>query len=102
MSKRKNLVAGVLIGGASRRMGRPKALIAIDGTTILERTVRIAGSFADRVVLLGHAPFEIPVPVSNLLCLPDRPGGVGPIGGLCALLENAESSNALLLSCDLP
>ena len=31
------LVGGILIGGGSRRMGRPKALLEWDGATFVER-----------------------------------------------------------------
>ncbi len=43
----------VLIGGRSRRMGRPKHLLRDGGTTWLERTVDALASAADRVVLVG-------------------------------------------------
>jgi molybdopterin-guanine dinucleotide biosynthesis protein A len=97
-----NFTIGILVGGESRRMGRPKALIVVDGETLIERTVQLAKRQTDRVVLLGAAPFELPDSVADLPILPDSPGGVGPIGGLAALLKECAGRSGMLLACDLP
>ncbi len=53
-------VAGVVLAaGASSRMGRPKALLTVDGTTFLERIVDVAASAGLaplRVVVGEHGP----------------------------------------------
>ena len=47
-------VAGVLIGGRSLRMGRPKALLPhAEGGTMVEHAVRVARRVAVEVFLLG-------------------------------------------------
>lgn len=38
-----SIAAIVLAAGASRRLGRPKQLIRLDGETLLERTLRVCG-----------------------------------------------------------
>jgi molybdopterin-guanine dinucleotide biosynthesis protein A len=96
------LTVGILIGGASRRMGRPKALIEIGGEALIERTVRLARSVSDRVVLLGRPPFRLPPSVATLPVLPDARPGIGPLGGLAAMLAEYSDRPALLLACDLP
>lgn len=45
----------VLSGGASRRMGQPKALLQLGGVTLLERLVRIFAGFCDPVVVVTGA-----------------------------------------------
>lgn len=49
-------IAGVILsGGASRRMGTPKALLKIDGETFVDRLARLlAGACDPIVVVLGH------------------------------------------------
>jgi len=95
-------VVGVLIGGRSRRMGRPKALLphAEDGT-LVEHVVRVAQAVADDVFLLGDFE-ELPAALVNLSRLPDARDDLGPLAGLCSLLQAAEDRWALLLACDMP
>ena len=50
-----SLAAVILAGGASRRMGRPKALLPFRGQTILDRLVGLYKPFCSPViVVLGH------------------------------------------------
>jgi len=97
-----DLIAGILVGGASRRMGRPKATIDIGGETLLSRTVRVARDCACEVVLLGSPSFPLDATCRDLRTIPDPVSGIGPIAGLAALLEETDSRWALLLACDMP
>ena len=97
-----NVKIGILIGGLSRRMGRPKALIEIDGRTILERTVGVARQAGHPVILLGQPTFELPATLSHVPVLPDLAGGFGPIAGLESILEASPNTPVLLLACDMP
>ena len=59
-----SLAAVLLAGGASTRMGSPKALLAVPGPgpaeTFLDRLIRLAGAAASPViVVLGHEPERI-------------------------------------------
>lgn len=52
-----SLSAVILAGGASRRMGRPKALLPFRGETVLDRLIGLYERFcAPIVVVLGHSP----------------------------------------------
>lgn len=93
---------GILIGGASSRMGHPKALLMVDGTTLLQRTVAVARAISPDVLLLGEPRFEIPIDLLALPRIPDRHPGSGPIGGLDALFAARPRSDVLLLACDMP
>ena len=55
-----SLAAVILAGGASSRMGRPKALLPFRGETILDRLIGLYLPFCSPViVVLGHAPEAI-------------------------------------------
>jgi len=96
------VVAGILIGGASRRMGCPKALLPMPGgQTMLEHVVGIASGVLDRVVLLGSG-VHLPDKLRTWPRLPDAEPVRGPLSGLCSLLQFAVPGWAMLLSCDLP
>lgn len=95
------MIAGILIGGSSTRMGRPKALIEINGVTLVERTIEVARSACETVVLLGRPGYELPPAARCLTLLPDAVADRGPIGGLESLLEHAREP-CVMLACDMP
>jgi len=92
----------ILVGGQSRRMGRPKALLPLDGNTLLERTVHLARQVSPCVALVGSPPFELPPAVRSLPLLPDAKPDAGPLGGLAAALAEWNNDACILLACDLP
>lgn len=93
------VVLGILAGGQSRRMGRDKALLSAPdtGEALLERLARIGRELGFDVVAVGGAAARFGLPR-----LDDDPAGIGPIGGLAALLAHAGDRKAIALACDLP
>ncbi|HBQ13947.1 MAG TPA: hypothetical protein DEF51_23400, partial [Myxococcales bacterium] len=49
-------VLGVFAGGASRRMGRPKALLRRGGVTLIERACRLGDALGLETVVVGRRP----------------------------------------------
>ena len=95
-------IAGVLVGGGSRRMGQPKALMPHpDGRTFGEHVVGVARGVAAEVVILG-ALDALPSALSAVPVLDDAVPPAGPLSGLCPLLAYAQDRWALLLACDMP
>ena len=96
------VIAGVFVGGAGRRMGgcAKGMLEAPGGGTLVERAVavlRAAG--VAHVLLVGrHDGYD----ALGLEMIDDESGGIGPLGGLAALLRRAGPSRALALACDMP
>lgn len=94
------LYAGILIGGESRRMGRPKHLLPIHGKTWIEH---IAGTLSRRlpqVVLLGAG--SVPDPLNHLPRLPDVADKTGPLAGMLAAMRWSPDAAWLFAACDLP
>jgi molybdopterin-guanine dinucleotide biosynthesis protein A len=85
--------------------GVAKGLLPLDsGQSVIERLLgEVARAIPDSErVLVGAATAYTEL---RLEALADRPAGVGPIGGLAALLEHAAARGAgqvLALACDLP
>lgn len=77
--------------------GRDKAqLIAPDtGETLISRLLRLAGEVGLPAVVVGGSGSPGPR-------LADEPAGVGPLGGLCALLVQAQPGSAIAIACDMP
>ncbi|MCU0676685.1 MAG: molybdenum cofactor guanylyltransferase [Myxococcota bacterium] len=92
------LVCGIFVGGASRRMGRPKGHVCLDGEPLLVRAVRVAREASLDVVLVGDAtPYDTLVPEVTRLADAPIPG---PLGGLRALVELAP--RVIVLAVDMP
>ncbi|MCC5794561.1 MAG: molybdenum cofactor guanylyltransferase [Chromatiales bacterium] len=96
------LRAVILAGGQSRRFGRDKASIPLDGITLLERTFALAaGAGLPTVVAVRPDQLDDPLRV-RLPCITDLPGVAGPAAGLLGAHLGLPSSAWLLLACDMP
>lgn len=87
----------VLAGGASRRMGRDKAALAVAGETLAARAARLLASVCRRVVLADGGRNLVP----GLPSLPDAPIQ-GPAAGILAAARAWPGHPLLVLACDLP
>ena len=93
----------VFCGGESRRMGRDKARLVLDGATLLERATRVLVGVTPRVLLAtGRAPRYTEL---GLDCLVDARAGAGPLAGLVMDLQRIQREGlayACVLACDMP
>ena len=90
----------VLAGGASRRMGRNKAFLELQGRCLIDVVIeRVGAVCAEVLVVTGDASLyaSLGVPVVE-----DTFRGVGVLGGLHAGLEAATHELALAVACDMP
>ena len=93
-------VTGVLlVGGASRRFGSPKALAEIKGETLAERAWRVLGAVCDERIALGKwvdgLAFSFPVRDDGT---PVR----APLAGVVAGLRAASNDVTVFLPVDCP
>jgi molybdopterin-guanine dinucleotide biosynthesis protein A len=93
---RRALSGVVLVGGASRRFGSPKALAMIDSETFVDRARRILGEECDQVLVVGKAG-ELPFDVID-----DASGVRAPIAGVVAGLRAAANDVVVFLPVDCP
>ena len=91
--------AAILAGGASSRMGRPKATMELAGRPMIEHAIGAARA-------AGLAPFVVakrdsPLPELDcpLIAEPDQPRH--PLAGIVAALEHA-AAPVVALACDTP
>ncbi|MDE2281553.1 MAG: NTP transferase domain-containing protein [Actinomycetales bacterium] len=89
----------LLTGGSSRRIGRDKSQLIVEGTTLARRTA----SLLERVVATA---IEVGPGTSGLASVLESPRGAGPLvaiaAGYAALCDNGDVENALVVACDLP
>jgi molybdenum cofactor guanylyltransferase len=92
-------VTGILlVGGASRRFGSPKALALLDGESLAERAWRLLEACAERFAVGKHADgVELPFPIVD-----DGNDVRAPLAGLVAGLREARHDVALVIPVDTP
>jgi molybdenum cofactor guanylyltransferase len=88
----------VLAGGASRRMGADKRLIAVDGVPLLARAVSAVQEVCDEVLVI--APDD-PVGAPARVVADLRPGQ-GPLAGLETAIAAARHPLVLVVATDHP
>ena len=89
------VVGAVLAGGASRRMGRDKAVMDVGGRLLVERAVGVLGACVDRVVLLGGSTEAVECAQRlGVDVVPDRCPGEGP---LVAVVDAVEAVGDLVV-----
>jgi molybdopterin-guanine dinucleotide biosynthesis protein A len=91
----------VLAGGKSRRMGRDKALLPFQGTTLLNHVVGIVRQVSEPVLVVAEAADKYDVP-SGVRVILDRYPGAGPLGGLITGLRELGEGRHLAVACDMP
>lgn len=96
----KPLYAGVLVGGKSSRMGRPKALLPAGNATLAEHVYGVVKNHANRTYLLGSGP--LPPALAEAERIADPPGFEGPLAGLVAAHRFAPGADWLIFAVDLP
>lgn len=97
----------VLAAGESRRLGRPKQMLLLDGETLLARTVRVAREAGLRpivVVLASDAAFAL-TKQGDVIALANPQAAEGMAASVrCGVAEAAGRGcgGAVLMTCDQP
>lgn len=97
------VTVGIFVGGASRRMGgAPKGLLPAPdrGEPLVVRAARVAREAGLSPCLVGRADAYVRT-LPDLAVIDDAPAGIGPLGGLRALLD-ARGPVVIALACDMP
>lgn len=89
----------LLSGGRSKRMGTPKALIEVNGRTLLDTVAQAGEGFAQRI-LSANDP-AIPTPEGFVRCADEYPG-CGPMAGIHAALRLTDCDALVTAPCDAP
>jgi molybdopterin-guanine dinucleotide biosynthesis protein A len=91
----------VLAGGASRRMGRPKAWLEVGDTTLVRWVAAgLAPAFSEVIVAFAE-PEQIQELIPHRVVF-DRKASAGPLAGLEAGLTAARNEVVFALACDMP
>lgn len=103
------VVGAVLTGGASRRMGRDKALVEVRGHTLVSigaQALHDAG--ASPILAVGGDGEALRAASTLLVPVPDDTPGEGPLGGLLTAFRHAIAAGrdtgalVVVIACDMP
>jgi molybdenum cofactor guanylyltransferase len=89
----------LLVGGASRRFGSPKALAQFEGETLAERAWRTLGAVCDRRVAVGKRSAALSLPFH---VVDDGSDLHAPLVGIVAGLRETETDVAVVVPVDTP
>jgi molybdopterin-guanine dinucleotide biosynthesis protein A len=92
----------ILAGGQSRRMGRDKTLLAVDGEPLVHRAVRILGVLSDDLIIVANDVERYQPLALSARFVPDERPGVGALMGIYSGLRAAHYPQALIVACDMP
>ena len=96
----------VLAGGESRRMGYPKALLRVGGTTMLSRVLAELAPAFDQVLVSAHRAEDLPARASGgragVQVVTDLHPGAGPLAGLEAGIAASRHETVFAAACDMP
>jgi molybdopterin-guanine dinucleotide biosynthesis protein A len=99
--KTPSCAALLLAGGASTRMGFPKALVTVDGEPLwhwqMEKLARLAPA-----ELFFSAPVDLELSAGKCTLVRDEKPGLGPLAGLAAAHYVMSADWLVVLAVDLP
>jgi molybdenum cofactor guanylyltransferase len=96
---REEVTGVLLVGGASRRFGSPKALARFQGEVLGERAHGVLEEAFGRVLVVGKPGDELGLPFD---VADDGSDVRAPIVGLAAALRLAETDLSVVLPTDMP
>ncbi len=94
----------ILAGGRSRRMGRDKALISLNGKSLIERVMEVVSDLVEETLVVVRERdrgASLPLGESQRLVVDDFPGQ-GPLAGIFSGLMAGRHNWALAVACDMP
>lgn len=91
----------ILAGGASRRLGYPKALLDWNGIPLWKHIVREVANVAEHISIVGF-PEQFTATDLAMARFIDDPMRTGPLNGLAIGLHQTTTSRVFVMACDMP
>ena len=95
-----NTTAIILAGGKSSRMGTNKALLQLNGKTVIEGIVEKLENIVDDIIIVTNT-FE-DYAFLHLPMVEDKRKNMGPLAGIEAGLAATKTERNLIVACDMP
>ena len=96
-----SLETAILVGGRSRRMGRDKAMIHVNGEVLWQRQARLAKEAGALRVFVSVRPDQ-DIEGAAVERVADARADLGPLSGIAASLAACTSTHLMILAVDMP
>jgi molybdopterin-guanine dinucleotide biosynthesis protein A len=94
-------VSGIILaGGQSRRMGRDKAFLDLDGAPLISRVIERVKNLCTEIIIVTNDPDAYRQ--FNTRLVGDVYAGKGSLGGMFSGLQATSGNYALAVACDMP
>jgi len=90
----------ILAGGASRRMGRDKSMLPVQGTSLLQHILQQVEPHFDKIIINSNTPELHQFPGVRIVTDPEK--GRGPLMGIHTALQMSRHSHNFVIACDIP
>lgn len=90
----------VLSGGESRRMGRDKAFLTLDGVPLIEHVLRTLRAVFPRIIIVTKTPAAYAS--YGAVVVMDAVDQQGPLTGIYSGLLNSTDDYNFVVACDMP
>ena len=97
---KRNITGIILAGGKSTRMGKDKALIKIDGKTLIENTLEKIKDYCIKVIISANNSESYSF-LNHEIIVDEQPG-LGPLGGIYSCLKHSKAEKNLVMAVDIP
>ena len=89
----------ILAGGESRRMGREKGLVVYAGKPLIHYPIHVLEGLCSQILISSNSKAY---GYTGHRLIPDEVKEIGPVGGIHACLKASNTSDNIVLSCDMP
>ena len=89
----------ILAGGKSRRMGKEKGLIELNGKLLIQYAIEVLEPICETILISTNSHFYDFLPHQKIA---DEFPNSGPMGGIYSCLKASKTNQNLVLSCDMP
>lgn len=90
----------ILAGGSSRRMGRDKSMLPVQGTSLIQHILQQVETHFDEVIVSSNTP-ELHE-FSGVRIVSDPEKGRGPLMGIYTALQVSRHLHNFVIACDIP
>ncbi|MCK4261647.1 molybdenum cofactor guanylyltransferase [bacterium] len=94
------MTAVILAGGENKRTGLNKALLKLNGQSLMETIIGKLRNLFKEVIIVSSYPREYER--LNLKVVKDLIPQKGPLGGIYSGLSSSKSSHSFVVACDMP